>query len=136
MSAKRNGEARSKPVSDIARLRSEQRSTRNALHLEASDNVIDTEGPADVPSYVRKLPRRFQVGDRIQAILEDRSIIVGVVRKVYVKKDTETGTYLGKYKVDWEGDADLDVSDAESDNLDVYEPMNKGMFFQLFRCLM
>lgn len=84
----------------------------------------------DIPEEWRRLPRTFKSGDRVQANLEDNQKVAGVVKRVYVK--SAGGQPVGKYKINWEGDVnDMDVSDAESDNLEPYEGDNQRTFSQM-----
>jgi len=87
----------------------------------------------EIPAHWRSLPRTYAKGDRVQACLEDNSKVRGVVKRVYVK--SSNGNPVGKYKVSWEGDMDeMDVSDAESDNLELHEGnASHGFFFCSFR---
>jgi len=87
----------------------------------------------EIPAHWRSLPRTFAYNDRVQANLEDNSKVLGVVKRVYVK--SSNGNPVGKYKISWEGDVDMDVSDAESDNLEPYEGDASRGFFEIFRCV-
>lgn len=80
--------------------------------------------------------RRFKEQDKVQARLEDSSILVGKVRRVYEARD-ESGAFVGRYKIDWEGAVeDMEFSDAESDQLEEFEEViENSPFFDLFRCV-
>lgn len=82
-----------------------------------------------------KKARRFAVQDRVQARLEDSSIVLGTVRRVYEARD-ETGSFVGRYKIEWEGEEMQDFSDAESDQLEEYEAAEDSspFFNQFFFC--
>uniref|UniRef100_A0A7S2BG46 Uncharacterized protein n=1 Tax=Florenciella parvula TaxID=236787 RepID=A0A7S2BG46_9STRA len=100
-----------------------------------SETANPQQAEDEIPAHWRSLPRTFAHGDRVQANLEDNSKVLGVVKRVYVK--SSNGNPVGKYKISWEGaDVDeMDVSDAESDNLEPYEGDTSRGFFEIFRCV-
>ena len=96
-----------------------------------SETANPQQAEDEIPAHWRSLPRTFAHGDRVQANLEDNSKVLGVVKRVYVK--SSNGNPVGKYKISWEGaDVDeMDVSDAESDNLEPYEGDASRGFFEV-----
>jgi len=104
-----------------------------AVEAEAYTETANPQQAEDeIPAHWRSMPRTFAHGDRVQASLEDNSKVLGIVKRVYVKNSN--GNPVGKYKISWEG-ADVDYSDAESDNLEPYEGDASRGFFEIFRCV-
>lgn len=105
--------------------------------IGAAVSVPPPPKPVDARARTRVAKvRRFKENDKVQARLEDSSILVGKVRRVYEARD-ETGAFVGRYKIDWEGTVeDMEFSDAESDQLEEYEDViEHSPFFDLFRCI-
>ena len=96
-----------------------------------SETANPQQAEDEIPAHWRSLPRTYAYGDRVQANLEDNSKVLGVAKRVYVK--SSNGNAAGQYKISWEGtDVDeMDVSDAESDNLEPYEGDASRGFFEV-----